>query len=130
MDVGGTKTAAGLVAFPDGVVEARRIIPTLPQRGGDAVLADVERLVSELAVEARAAHRSIEGIGVGVCEIVNQAGDIVSANCLHWTSAAVRRRLSSIAPVMIEADVRAASLAEARFGAGRGARAGCRIPRT
>jgi len=75
-----------------------------------------------LAAEARTSPRRVEGIGIGVCEIVDQTGDIVSANCLHWTSADVRRRLSSIAPVMIEADVRAAALAEARFGAGRGAR--------
>jgi glucokinase len=123
VDVGGTKIAAGLVAFPEGVVQARRITLTLPQRGGEAVLAEVERLVAELAAEARASHRQIEGIGVGVCEIVNQTGDIVSANCLPWTSAIVRQRLSSVAPVVIEADVRAAALAEARFGAGRSAQA-------
>ena len=39
VDVGGTKIAAGVVAFPEGVVRARREIPTLPQRGGAAVLA-------------------------------------------------------------------------------------------
>lgn len=122
VDVGGTKIAAGLVAFPEAVVLARRIIPTQPQRGGEAVLADVERLVSELAAEARDSHRSVQGVGVGVCEIVNQAGEIVSANCLDWKSVAVRQRLSPVAPVVIEADVRAAALAEARFGAGLGAR--------
>ena len=119
VDVGGTKVAAGAVAFPGGTVQIRRIVPTLPERGGEAVLTDVERLVSELAAEVRASARRVEGIGVGVCEIVNQAGEITSANCLKWTSAAVRQRLSSVAPVVIEADVRAAALAEARFGAGR-----------
>lgn len=122
VDVGGTKIAAGLVTFPDAVVLACRIIPTQPQRGGEAVLADVERLVFELVEEARASGRRVEGIGVGVCEIVNRAGEIVSANCLPWASAVVRRRLSSSAPVVLEADVRAAALAEARFGAGRDAR--------
>ena len=119
VDVGGTKIAAGVVTFPDGVVRARRETPTLPQRGGEAVLADVERLVSELAAEARAADHPVEAIGVGVCEIVDRSGNIASANCLNWTSDSVRQRLYKIAPTAIEADVRAAARAEAMFGAGR-----------
>ena len=119
IDVGGTKVAAGVVTFPDGIVRARREIPTLPQRGGEAVLADVERLVSELAAAARASGQPVEAIGVGVCEIVDRLGNIASANCLDWTSDSMRRRLSPIAPTVIEADVRAAARAEAMFGAGR-----------
>jgi predicted NBD/HSP70 family sugar kinase len=69
VDVGGTKIAAGVVTFPGGIVQARRIIPTLPKRGGEAVLTDVERLVSELAAEARAANQAVEGIGVGVSRL-------------------------------------------------------------
>lgn len=46
VDVGGTKIAVGWVTLPDGIVRARRVVPTLPERGGEAVLADVERLVS------------------------------------------------------------------------------------
>ena len=111
VDVGGTKIAAGVVAFPEGVVRARREIPTLPQRGGAAVLADVERLVSELAAEARAAGQPVQGIGVGVCEIVDRSGNIASANCLDWSSDSVRQRLSKTAPTVIEADVRAAARA-------------------
>jgi len=121
VDVGGTKIAAGVVAYPDGAVRARREIPTLPERGGETVLADVERLVSELATEARAARRPVEAVGLGICEIVDRSGNIASANCLAWTSASVRQRLSSIAPTVIEADVRAAARAEAMFGAGRNA---------
>ena len=134
VDVGGTKIAAGVVTFPDGVVQVRREIPTLyhsdlvrmrreiptlPQRGGEAVLADVERLVSELAAEARASGQHVEAIGMGICEIVDRSGNIASANCLGWTSDNVRQRLSKIAPTVIEADVRAAALAEALLGAGR-----------
>lgn len=122
VDVGGTKIAAGVVNFPDGVVRARREIPTLPQRGGEAVLADVERLVSDLAAESRSSGQPVEAIGVGVCEIVDRAGNIASANCLDWTSESVRQRLSKIVPTVIEADVRAAARAEAMFGAGRSAK--------
>ena len=38
VDVGGTKIAAGRVSFPEGNVQTRSIIPTWPERGGEAVL--------------------------------------------------------------------------------------------
>ena len=119
VDVGGTKIAAGLVSFPEGLVRGRRELATRPHRGGDVVLAEVERLVADLAAESRAAGRPVDGIGVGVCEIVDRSGQIASANCLAWPGAIVSGRLSSIAPTVIEADVRAAALAEALFGEGR-----------
>lgn len=122
VDVGGTKIAAGLVTFPDGIVQARRVIPTLPQRGGEAVLADVEHLVSELSADAHDGGHSVQGIGVGVCEIVDLSGQVVSANCVAWQGVSVRQRLSQVAPTVIEADVRAAARAEALLGAGRDAR--------
>jgi glucokinase len=118
VDMGGTKIAAGVVSFPSGRVRTRRTIPTLPQRGGPVVLAQVEQLVSELAAEL-GFDQPVAAIGVGVCEIVNEAGDILSAACLDWKGGLVRERLSAIAPTVIEADVRAAALAEALFGAGR-----------
>jgi len=111
-----------VVTFPKGAVQERRVIPTLPKRGGAAVLADVERLAAELAAESRTEGRPVDGIGVGVCEIVNHAGQIASANCLAWSGALVSERLSPIAPTVIEADVRAAARAEALFGAGKEAR--------
>jgi len=117
VDVGGTKIAAGIVDFPGGVVRARRTIPTLPKRGGEAVLADVARLMQELASELEVDHGGIDGIGVGICEIVGHDGTIASANCLDWKSSSLQENFKSIAPVVIEADVRAAALAEAIFGA-------------
>ena len=122
VDVGGTKTAIGLVTFPGGVVRARRIFQTCPERGGEKLLGEVERVASELAAEARADGQQIDGIGLGLCEIVNGDGEILSANCVDWTSSMVRKRLSAIAPTVIEADVRAGALAEALLGAGREAR--------
>lgn len=122
VDIGGTKVAAGLVAFPEGSVRGRREIPTLPQRGGSAVLADVEALIVSLANESEATGRRVSGIGVGVCEIVDCAGQIVSSNCIDWPGDLAQRRLSRIAPSLIEADVRAAARAEALFGAGKNSR--------
>ncbi len=119
VDVGGTKIAAGLVAFPHGEVRARRQIATAPARGGEAIFADVLRLCEELTTAARAQDRRVDGIGIGVCELVDLDGNVVSENCIAWKNVPVREQLSKLAPACIEADVRAAALAEAMFGAGR-----------
>ncbi len=119
IDVGGTKIAAGVVSFPSGQVQARRIIPTGAPRGGEAVLDDVVRLAKELILDGKSRGLNVEGLGLGLCELVDPAGQILSANCVSWHDRAVRERLSNLGPVTIEADVRAAALAEAMFGAGK-----------
>jgi predicted NBD/HSP70 family sugar kinase len=120
VDVGGTKIAAGVVSFPRGRVESIRVVPTRAERGGDAVLADVLGLVKELAHSAGSSAGAAGAIGVGLCELVDRSGAVVSANCIDWTRAQVVERLSRVAPATLEADVRAAALAEALFGSGRG----------
>jgi glucokinase len=119
IDVGGTKIAAGVVTFPDGRVAARRTIPTDPARGGEAVLNDVTALAASLAAEARPRGFDVSAIGVGLCELVDTAGRIASECLIRWRDSPVMERLGKVAPAVIEADVRAAALAEALFGAGK-----------
>jgi len=118
IDIGGTKIAAGILTWPDGRFIARRTIPTNAGRGGRAVLDDVLGLARELVHQAG----DVAAIGLGVCELVDREGRLASANCLQWLNLPVQEELSGIAPAVIEADVRAAALAEAMFGAGRGLR--------
>jgi glucokinase len=122
IDVGGTKIAAGCVRFPEGVTLFRRVIPTSPQRGGEAVLEDVALLADEVITGAGAAGVSVGGIGLGLCELVSPEERVLSENSIKWRDVPVHERLSRLAPFTLEADVRAAALAEARFGAGRGLR--------
>src|SRR2546427_5469713 len=119
VDVGGTKIAAGLVNFPSGEVRARRQILTASARGGAAVLEDVTRLCEEFSAVAQAQNERVHGIGIGICELVNLEGNVVSENCVAWKRIPVREKLSRLAPTTMEADVRAAALAEAVFGAGK-----------
>ena len=86
VDVGGTKIAAGIVTFPNGDVRARRQIPTAPARGGELVFADVLRLCEELAATAQGLEQHLESIGLGICELVDREGSVVSENCLAWKS--------------------------------------------
>jgi glucokinase len=116
IDVGGTKIAAGVVRFPDRQVVSHRVIPTNAHRGGAPVLNDVLTLARELI---GASATAVSSIGLGICELVTRDGAIASDNCIKWRNEPVRERLGEIAPTFIEADVRAAALAEAMFGAGQ-----------
>ena len=115
VDVGGTKIDACIVDPQTGEVQARERIPTLPERGGREMLDDCVALVRRLA-----GGQSLSSIGIGVCEFVDRAGGITSAFTLEWVGVDVAGRFRQLAPTTVEADVRAAALAEARFGAGRG----------
>ena len=119
LDVGGTKIAAGLVAFPYGVVLARRTIPTLASRDGQAVLNDAIALAESLMEHAEERRLRILGIGVGVPELVDPEGNITSTHSLAWQDISVQAAFSRLAPAAVESDVRAGALAEAMFGAGR-----------
>ena len=119
VDVGGTKVAAGIVRFPTGELRLWRTLATRPDRGSEVVLEEVVAMVESLVSEAARAGESIDAIGLGLCELVDASGRILSANCLSWQDGEVRERLGRFAPVTIDSDVRAAAVAEATFGAGR-----------
>jgi glucokinase len=122
LDVGGTKIAGGIVNLDNGDIIAREVIPTVPERGGEAVLDDAIALTQRLAHEAVLLGRPNSVIGVGVPELIDPAGAIRSRHVIDWLELPVRTRFESIGVTTIAADVRAAALAEARLGAGKSAR--------
>jgi glucokinase len=121
VDVGGTKTALGLVdAAGLGLIDSA-VIPTRPERGGAAVLADIRAAAAELAERAANRGLRVTGIGLVVPEIVGLSGQIVSSAVIPgWNELPVAAELSRLAPVRVEADVRASAFAEAALGAGQG----------
>jgi glucokinase len=119
IDLGGTKIAAGLVSFPAGNIVRKEIVPTLPGRGGEAVLADTLALARRLKSHAESLGQSLAGIGIGIAELVSLGGEITSDYLIKWRGLPVLQTMSEIAPARFESDARAPALAEALFGAGR-----------
>jgi len=118
LDVGGTKIAGGLVAFPAGRILVRRVIPTGSERGGEVVLQDTLRLAEGLIHEAAGLQLKVSGIGVGVAELVDLKGQVTSGQTIRWEGLPVQEQFSLLAPAIVESDVRAAALAEAVLGSG------------
>jgi glucokinase len=107
IDVGGTKIAAAVVDAETGALLARREVPTRPERGGAAVLDDCARLAAELGGGRLP-------VGIGLCEL---AGRPTSADTVDWRGLEPADAIEAPG-VTVESDLRAAALAEARFGAG------------
>ena len=116
IDVGGTKVALVLVDT-DGAVIAERRIVNRQYPDATALLEAVAGAAAVLA-DGRSAG-TIEGVGVGICELVGVTGEVESSTTIAWTRAELEEALSGIGPLRLDADVRAAARAEAVFGAGR-----------
>jgi len=111
IDASGAQLGAGVVEIDSG-----RIIRRLETRTPSNNVAALRACVG-LAEQLQGVH-VIEQIGIAVPEIVSPRGQIESASKWDWRALDVAAALAHIAPTQVHSDVRAAALAEARFGAG------------
>ncbi|MFJ3380254.1 ROK family protein [Curtobacterium sp. NPDC090217] len=121
IDIGGTKTAAGLVR-EDGTVFGRIEAATPARSGPAAVIGRAEELVQRLR---QVADDTVEGVGVGAAGVIDPCSGRVSASTdliAGWAGTDLRGDLEHRLrlPVTVINDVHAHAVAEARVGAGSG----------
>lgn len=119
IDIGGTKIAAGLIDVRSGEVRVATTHPTAPHRGGGAVLADCVDITADLLRDQPRKGDAV--IGIGVPELVDQRGRIRSDFQFDWRCTDLVAAFRALGLPRVESDVRNAALAEATFGAARGA---------
>lgn len=117
VDIGGSKTAIGIVDRGSGTVLHGTLVPTPPRgRTGATFLEDI----------ASAATRMAERfgkpcpLGIGICELIDRDGEIASNHRIDITRQQIRDAFHDFGEVAVDSDIRAAASAEALFGHGRG----------
>ncbi len=119
IDVGGTKIAAGLLDPDSGERLGERTVPTRPDRGGLSVLRECAGMAAGLAASAPG---RVGSVGIGLPELVDSSGRPASGETIDWRHLDLVAQFGTLPRPALEADVRAAARAEARFGAGAGCR--------
>ncbi len=127
VDLGGTKIAAAALDTATGELAGRIVVATEAHEGPQAVMQRIARVVDEVRDTAGLANEQIGGIGVGIPGVTDmERGTTLFLPNLPtaWRGvpAAAMLRQSSGFPVALINDARAFTLAEATWGAGRGAR--------
>ncbi|WP_442543742.1 ROK family protein [Arthrobacter sp. KN11-1C] len=127
VDLGGTKTAAGVVGA-DGEVLFSEQIPTLNRGGGDLILRETAALVARLMRRAAGGGIDVGRVGVGSAGVIDAVnGEVVSATdaILGWAGTRLTAGLAQLlglprGSVCAVNDVHAHALGEAWRGAAAG----------
>jgi len=128
VDIGGTNLVVGVVPIGGGPPVAMRSSLTLPERGADAVVADVAAMANAAVEETLARtgdeRGSVAGVGIGCPGPLDLArGVVVKTPNLGWSGYPVRQKISDALglPAALDNDANCATYGEWWLGAGRGA---------
>lgn len=116
IDVGGTKVAMGLVTAK-GELSAVERLTVAESPSFATLLTTIAGRAAQLV--SSGGEEDVTCLGVGLPELVDLDGEVVSASIVPWGRKELMATLGGIGRVTIVPDVRAAAVAEARFGAGR-----------
>ncbi len=125
VDLGGTNIAVGIVDENHKIVK-KASTPTLPDRGAEAIVADMARLSQNLMNDCGLTLDDIASVGIASPGIANRATGIVEYSCNlpfhNFHMADVFKSYLPVKNVYVENDANAAALAEALAGAAKGTR--------
>jgi glucokinase len=113
IDLGGTNIAGGLVT-ESGEIIKKMSVPTGRERGSDAVIEDIYRIIEAL-LEENQAGQSVKGIGIGIPGIADpHTGEVIVCVNLNWYNVPLRAKLSARTnlPIFIDNDATVAGVAE------------------
>ncbi|HET7564420.1 MAG TPA: ROK family protein [Gemmatimonadaceae bacterium] len=119
IDIGGTKIELALVDAGGVVLRSHRI-PTGAERGAVAVVADAAQAAREAFGTLLDA---VPAVGISIAGQIGTGGVLLGAPNLGWPNFALQVEVERVfaRPAVVVNDVRAATWAEWRCGAGRGA---------
>ena len=124
VDLGGTNIAVGIVDENSKIVK-KASTPTKPERGADAVVADMAALAKNLLLELNIPMSQVASAGVATPGTADtDRGVVVYANNIPFSNYPLADKLSSLLggiPTYIENDANAAAKAEAFAGVAKGA---------
>lgn len=117
IDVGGT-FIKGICADKRGKILAEKSVPTGVEGGGEAICANVAKLVKMLEEQADCKAQTI---GIGCAGMIAADGSVVFAGNLGLSNFPLAKRIAELtgAKVKVTNDANAAALGEATFGAGK-----------
>ena len=123
-DLGGTNLRAGIVDTQTGQVSQLLSIPTLAREGYEEVIKRMTGLIRHVMENGAVTKKEILGIGVGVPGVLNpNEGMVLFLPNLYgeWINVPLSKTIQSSLdlPVFLINDVRAITLGEWKFGAGR-----------
>jgi glucokinase len=119
IDLGGTKIAVGLCR--NGEILKKVLFPTQPAAGFDGVISVITQAVEKILEDTE--RRQINGVGIGSAGQINAVtGDVIYSPNLGWRNAPLGKALSKNLGLEVKVlnDVRAATVAEQKFGNGKG----------
>lgn len=118
VDLGGTKVKSALVDN-NGQILAVHKHPTHPNKGPAGVIKDIIACINGCLEKAK---QEAQSLGIGVAGQVDSEGVVQFAPNLNWRNVPLREKLENQMgmPVVVINDVRAATLGEWYFGAGKG----------
>ena len=130
IDLGGTNIAAGLVNEQFEIVE-KDSLPTLPERPGEEIVADIAALCKKLCEAAGITQQQVCSIGIASPGIVDdESGHVIYANNLRFRNFPIiplLRELVEVREIHIENDANAAAWGEAIAGAAKGSKSSVMI---